>query len=176
MKEAAINCRQTAVEYGRSLVVAQPGSRALDDPALLVALQGATILHRWFAPTLPVPGDYRFASATPQLFAHPVSIVAATRDQGSGFCRGHPDRTSSPFDGPDCSFGSLRTATVHLVPLPRLRRPFYIWSETAVVNDSLRFSCWRLLNSRAPYFQPDLLLLQVGVGPRRWRAKETPHA
>jgi hypothetical protein len=175
MKEAAINCRHTAVAYGRTLVVTQPSSRADDDPALLVALQGATILRSWFSPTLPVPDDRS------QLFAQPVFIVAAIRDQGSGFCRGHLDTTSSPFAGSQRNTLSCRPpqSTPCLCPAwPfRHRRPFYRWSETGVLKRfaPLQLRAFVQLAQEHARHIPARPLAPpgLGVGPRRGMAKET---
>jgi len=170
MKEPTIDRQRAIIAHGQSAEVAQPGEGALDDPAPLVATQGAAILHRRFAPAFPMRNDGFNPTAT-QLFAQPVAVVAAIHDHTLGFLSRpssamtppHADRRERFLNELDFRRGcrvkvvSQRNtlAVDHHHPLRPLTplgfsdssAPFFAGAKLPSINDSLHCSCWRSFNS-----------------------------
>src|SRR5215831_5497514 len=84
MKESTVDRQRAIIAHGQSPEIAQPGEGALDDPAPLVAPQGAAILHSRFTPAFPMRNDGFNPTAT-QLLAQPVAVVATIHNHPLGF-------------------------------------------------------------------------------------------
>src|SRR5260370_21580127 len=94
MKEREIAAQRTVVGQSARPEVAQPGERALDDPAPFVTPQGSTVLHRRFAPTFTMRDD-RFDAQSTKLSAQSIAIVAAIHNHALRFLS-RASRTMSP--------------------------------------------------------------------------------
>jgi hypothetical protein len=170
MKETAIDRQRTDVAHSQPSEVAQPGERALDDPAPFVTPQGSTVLHRRFAPTFTMRDD-RFDAPSTKLSAQSIAIVAAIHNHALRFLSRPPAMVSPPYadrrerflDELDLGRGgrvkvvSQRNtlAVDHHHPLRPLTplgfsdsvAPFFAGAKLPSINDSLHFSCWRSFNS-----------------------------
>src|SRR5260370_27953744 len=94
MKETAIDRQRTLVAHSQPPEFAQPGKRALADPAPLVTPQGSTVLHRRFAPPFTMRDD-RFDAQSTKLSAQSIAIVAAIHNHALRFLS-RASRTMSP--------------------------------------------------------------------------------
>jgi len=170
MKEPTIDGQRAIVAHSQPPEVAQPGDRALDDPAPFVTPQGSTVLRRRFAPTLAMRDD-RFDAPSTQLFAQSIAVVAAIHDHALGFLSRSPRLVSPPYaDRHECYLPQLdlrrgcrvkvvsqrnTLAVSHHHPLSPLTplgfsdsvAPFFAGAKLPSINDSLHFNCWRSFNS-----------------------------
>ena len=170
MNECLVDGEGTVMAHNKSAEVAQPSDGALDDPALLVASQHATVLRRRPVPIGTVRGNQHDA-AMPQPFPQPIAVVSLVANHprrllswaSAAVSPPDLDRRQGFFRQPDFRRGSRvksdsqrNTAAVdHHHPLRALAppgladgsAPFLAGAKLPSRNDSLHFNCWCSFNS-----------------------------
>jgi hypothetical protein len=170
MKKRLVDDKRAVIADDQSSKVAEPSHAALDDPAVSVTAQHATVLRRSSIPIGTVrrnQGDPTAAQPFTQRVAviglvgnHPGGLLSwpsavvppPDADRGQGFFR-QPDLGRRGRVKSDSQRNAAAVDHHHplrpLAPLgfPDGRAPFLAGAKLPSKNDSLHFNCWRSFNS-----------------------------